>query len=514
MKTLITLIRAAIGWHFLYEGIIKLFAGNWSAESYLNNTQGFFSGFYHWLVTSPLRLEVVDFLNIWGLILIGLGLFLGVLSRWASLAGALLLTLYYFAYPPFGVSLIGSDSTVYIVNLQLIEAATLVFLFYFKEKGYGLDALIPFYKKKKQSQLASDDIQSETEIYSRREALKNLATLPVLGLFGWGGYKNTKIYGVDTLSGATVQINQMQLNELKGELPKGKLGNFELTRLIAGSGMFSGGAHSRDLLYVNQLFRAYNTERKIFETLMLFEQAGINCIFASHFNIKVIAKYKKLTGSKLIVNVYTRTNEKGEMDVYNRQIEKGDDMFRNLKEVIDMGADMITVQGAQCDEAARGNKVELVGKFVDEIRRQGYVAGLGAHTVDSLIICEENGIIPDFYFKTMHHDDYWSATPRENRTPFIVSAEKHKDHNMFHDNLWCPFPDRTIEFVNQAKVPVVGFKVLAAGAIPPEDGFNWAFENGADFICVGMFDFQVVKNINTCIDTLQNLQNRKRAWYS
>jgi hypothetical protein len=59
----------------------------------------------------------------------------------------------------------------------------------------------------------------------------------------------------------------------------------------------------------------------------------------------------------------------------------------------------------------------------------------------------------------------------------------------------------------------MGFKVLAAGAITPEDGFRWAFENGADFICVGMFDFQIVGDVNTCIDILNNLPNRKREWY-
>ncbi|HCC85561.1 MAG TPA: hypothetical protein DEQ06_03000 [Porphyromonadaceae bacterium] len=59
----------------------------------------------------------------------------------------------------------------------------------------------------------------------------------------------------------------------------------------------------------------------------------------------------------------------------------------------------------------------------------------------------------------------------------------------------------------------MGFKVLAAGAISPEDGFKWAFQNGADFICVGMFDFQIVNDVNITIDTLNNLQGRKREWY-
>jgi NAD(P)H-dependent flavin oxidoreductase YrpB (nitropropane dioxygenase family) len=85
---------------------------------------------------------------------------------------------------------------------------------------------------------------------------------------------------------------------------------------------------------------------------------------------------------------------------------------------------------------------------------------------------------------------------------------------MYHDNLFCTYPDQTVEFVNHAKIPVMGFKVLAAGAIHPKDGFIWAFENGADFICVGMFDFQVVEDVNICLDALQNLQNRKRAWFA
>ena len=39
--------------------------------------------------------------------------------------------------------------------------------------------------------------------------------------------------------------------------------------------------------------------------------------------------------------------------------------------------------------------------------------------------------------------------------------------------------------------PWIAYKVMAAGAIHPQEGFRYAFENGADFICAGMFDFQV-----------------------
>jgi hypothetical protein len=162
----------------------------------------------------------------------------------------------------------------------------------------------------------------------------------------------------------------------------------------------------------------------------------------------------------------------------------------------------------------RDQKTEVIAKMLEKIRSHGITAGLAAHTIDSLIACEEKGIIPDYYMKTMHHDNYWSAHPKENRVPFEVDGKLSPDHNKFHDNLFCLYPERTVEFVNQTKVPVMGFKVLAAGAIEPADGFKWAFENGADFICVGMFDFQIINDINICIKTLGDMENRKRGWYA
>jgi hypothetical protein len=62
--------------------------------------------------------------------------------------------------------------------------------------------------------------------------------------------------------------------------------------------------------------------------------------------------------------------------------------------------------------------------------------------------------------------------------------------------------------------PWIAFKVLAGGAILPDDGFRYAFENGADFICVGMFDFQVTNNVKSAIKVLGDIKNRERKWYS
>jgi len=62
--------------------------------------------------------------------------------------------------------------------------------------------------------------------------------------------------------------------------------------------------------------------------------------------------------------------------------------------------------------------------------------------------------------------------------------------------------------------PWIAFKILAAGAIEPKDGFKYAFENGADLICVGMYDFQVVEDSNITLEALNSstLHSRKRRW--
>ncbi len=498
-KLTITVFRIAIGWHFLYEGVSKLAVGNWSAAGYLSNSTGLFSGFYQWMGNSEGLMNIVDPANIIALILIGLGLFIGLVIRFSSVSGIILLMLYYFAYPPFGGSILGPvEGNLYIVNKNLIEALALIVLLFIKEKGYGLYALKLFSAKKSDE---TEDDKTENTNNSRREALKNLATIPALGVLGWGAFRNQQQFGVDTLSGATIQIGGADIRELKGELPKGKIGEHEISRLVLGGNLIGGWAHSRDLIYVPSLFRAYNTEKKIFETLMLAEKAGVNTINIGFPTNELLQKYKKITGSKIKVISQVAPDM------------KNNDYFVNINKAIDMGVDIVQVQGNWCDWLVRDNRIDVIEKMMSRIREQGYTAGLASHTVDALIACEEQGIIPDYYMKTMHHDKYWSAHPIENRVPFEVDGKNYLDHNKFHNNIFCLFPDRTTEFVQRAKVPVMGFKVLAAGAIRPDDGFNWAFKNGADFICVGMFDFQVIKDVNTTIDVLGNLQGRSRKWY-
>ena len=374
-KLTLTIIRVAIGWHFLYEGFSKLFIEDWTSQAYLANATGFLSGFYHWLAGGETLVRVVDFLNVYGLLLIGLALFIGFFIRIASVAGILLLVLYYFAYPPFGTSLFGTTGGhFYIVDRNFIEAFLLLWFVFGKQMGYGLDVLI---RSRGSKILASDSIPETDESdptaqNSRREVLKNLATLPFLGALGWGAFRHSSKQ-VDVLSGATIQLDFSSLDELKGELPKGKIGEHEISRLVAGGNLIGGWAHARDLKYASSLFKAYNTEKKIYETLMLAEQAGIDTINIGFPTNALLAKYKKATGSKIKVICQIHPD-----------MEKND-YFVNIDEAIDFGVDILQIQGNQVDWLVRDNRIDVVEKMMDHIRKQGYVAGLASHTVDALL---------------------------------------------------------------------------------------------------------------------------------
>jgi thiosulfate dehydrogenase (quinone) large subunit len=141
----LTSLRILIGWHFLYEGLVKLYTPGWTAKAYLLGSVGPFSILFKGMAHSESVIHIVDILNEWGLVLIGLSLFIGLLSRPCKLLGMALLMLYYLAYPPFaGLDIITHvEGSYWIVNKNLIEMAALFVLYLFPSSHItGLDRII------------------------------------------------------------------------------------------------------------------------------------------------------------------------------------------------------------------------------------------------------------------------------------------------------------------------------------------------------------------------------------
>ncbi len=502
-------VRIAIGWHFLYEGIAKLLIPGWTSAPYLQTARGIFAGVFQGMAASPAILRTVDLINIWGLILIGLALMLGGMTRLASALGVFFLVLYYLAHPP----LIGTDIRFALeghylfVDKNLVELLSLALLLVLPVRSLpGLDNL--FLRRKSEEKAAPQDVAavSATEApaksnpgpVTRRSLVTNLAAVPFLGALGYGAAKKYNWEKSHAITGATIQLKEAKLEELKGELPKGKLGTIDTSRLILGCNLIGGWAHARDLIYASSLFKAYNSDRKVFETIQLAEKAGVTMMQVVTGQIPLFQKYVEIMG--------------GKMETMCQVYPTAEDMKTDIDKAIDGGCTTLYVQGAYAERFVKAGQVDLLGKALDYMKSQGYVAGIGSHSIEVPIACEEAGLDPDYYVKTMHHDKYWSAQPREFRQEWEVDSNFSLDHNGFHDNIFDLFPEKTIEFMKGVKKPWVAFKILAGGAIHPKDGFQYAFDNGADFICVGMFDFQIVEDVNICLDALKNVKRGERGW--
>jgi thiosulfate dehydrogenase [quinone] large subunit len=142
---LLVTLRIIVGWHFLYEGMVKLLDPSWSSFEYLMDSKGIFSAMFKAMASNQIALKAVDFLNIWGLILIGAGLILGIFTRFATISGIILLLLYYLSHPPFlGLEYVMPQEGNYlIVNKTLIEILSLAVLYVFPTGHIiGLDRII------------------------------------------------------------------------------------------------------------------------------------------------------------------------------------------------------------------------------------------------------------------------------------------------------------------------------------------------------------------------------------
>ena len=141
----LALLRTLIGWHLLYEGLAKLWNENWSAGPYLMDSQGWFAGIFHSLAANADLLAIVDVANVWGLIIIGAALMLGLFSRAALIAGIVLLGLYYLSHPPFiGAQFAApGEGNFLFVDKTLIEiAAMFVLLVVPGSQAIGLDRFL------------------------------------------------------------------------------------------------------------------------------------------------------------------------------------------------------------------------------------------------------------------------------------------------------------------------------------------------------------------------------------
>lgn len=278
----------------------------------------------------------------------------------------------------------------------------------------------------------------------------------------------------------------------KGTCPTGKIGNVTISRLICGGNLISGYAHSRDLIYVSDLLKAYFTNEKIMQTWALCEEHGINTMICDPVDPHAVVVYKEY-------------RKRGGKIQYIAQLGPETSNIRDyIRQAIDSGASAIILTGNRGDLWTRENKMDSIARFIDLVKAEKVPAGIAGHELRTVMAVEKAGIKPDFYMKTFHSKGYWSKQRPDQKAEII--------DNYATDNYWCSDPDAVIRFMQEFDRPWIAYKVLAAGAISPAAGFKFAYENGADFCVVGMFDFQVAADVKTANDAIAKAKNRERSW--
>ena len=68
----------------------------------------------------------------------------------------------------------------------------------------------------------------------------------------------------------------------------------------------------------------------------------------------------------------------------------------------------------------------------------------------------------------------------------------------------------TREFSPTRPEPQIAFKTLASDAVYSREGFKFALEGGADFLRVGIYNFQIVDDVNIYAEIVKNPIDRSR----
>jgi hypothetical protein len=255
-------------------------------------------------------------------------------------------------------------------------------------------------------------------------------------------------------------------------LPTGTIGKLKVSRLICGGNLFVGSAHSRELIYVAALMKQYFTPEKVMDTLQLCEASGINAAVmrCDQHILGILNRYRKERGGKIqwIAQTYPTATD-----------------TTNVKLAIDNGAVAAFMQGGIGDQLVAGGKIDALGNIISFIKQNGLAAGVGSHSLDVPKTVEQHKLAPDFYFKTFNNAKYNSQPPEE-----------------------------IADFMKTVERPWIAFKVLGAGVVKPRDGFHLALKMGADFLTVGMFDFQIKEDVRIVAELLAGDLQRRRPWRS
>jgi len=160
----------------------------------------------------------------------------------------------------------------------------------------------------------------------------------------------------------------------KGTIPKGKIGNFEMSRLLLGGNLLNSYTHTHSLNFAGRLAKHYNTLEKKLETMALAEAYGIDTVgIHTHAGtMDMLKKYKNECGGKMKIMASPTAPIDPDLKAY----------FEQAKQIVDDGVEAIFIWGNRSEQMlGKGRMGDLV-KMVEQAKELGVPSGVGAHDLN------------------------------------------------------------------------------------------------------------------------------------
>ena len=445
------LLRILIGWHFLYEGLWKLFQERgWSCLSYLQMAQGPLAGLFKWMAAQTWIVAMGDWSVMLGLTAIGLSLMTGVLSRVAAFFGILLLGMFYSAQPPepFATAMSGADGRFFLLERNAVEMLALAAIVVFPVWRGWLRTFLP-----------------------------GVAALAVFGGCFWSQYRAGAFKYVEATTSATVKVHEFTaLAALKEPFAdKTDLAGVKVSRLALGGDLMAGHAHARDLIWTDEFMSIYHTGGTLERTVRYCTFCGIDAVFGEpSFITRILEAAKKVGGNpSYFANC---------ADAKDAALAK------------DAGAVSVYVRPEKADALAKSGDAAALKALFAALRATGLKAGVGAEDVATVRFCVANGIVPDYWVLAFHSLDYPAAT-------MTVRC----------NNIWCADPKAAAAYMKTRPEPWVAIRGLAGGAIDPDKAYGFARENGAAVVAIDLLDYRIVETVNAIMKKNEPAKAKKEV---
>lgn len=233
-----------------------------------------------------------------------------------------------------------------------------------------------------------------------------------------------------------------------GQLPKIRLGQLEVSRLILGSNPFFGFAHGNPQATAREM-TTYYTDDQIMAVLDAAADQGLTAVWTPCLDqwVRLWNKYQE-RGGRLKTWIGQPDPEPAQMTQHIRTAAKN-------------GAKAICIQGIRVDEQMQAGRFEVLRGWLELIKSFGLPAGLATHGAQTHLVAEEKGLPTDFYHQTLYRPDHYVP---EGLAESLATIEK------------------------LAK-PVIAYKALGAGRFQPSATLPQVFKRlrPKDGLCIGVF---------------------------